>query len=147
MSAGERELRDVIERFWDRYEAKDYDALEALMAPDCQSVMPGGEVFNGPGEVIPLLRGYAERFPDMHTEILSSVESGDTIAVELRVQATHTGTFQAPNGPVPPTGKQVVWRAVDYITVAEGKLQTWHSYYDQLSVMAQLGLLPEGATA
>lgn len=56
-----------------------------------------------------------------------------------------TGTLPTPNGPIPPTGRSLNLESVDFIEVVDGKFASWHAYYNQLSFMAQLGLLPAPA--
>lgn len=54
---------------------------------------------------------------------------------------THTGVFVTPLGDVAPTGKAVVPDACDVVRVGDdGRITSWHSYFDQASLMAQLGL-------
>jgi hypothetical protein len=63
------------------------------MRADAESVMPGGMHFRGPDEVRPMLETYKAGVPDLRHEIVASVETADSIAVELRITMTHTGTF------------------------------------------------------
>lgn len=141
------QARALVDRFWAAFEAKDFAILATLVAPDCETVMPDGMRLVGYAQLEPLLRAYAAAFPDLRHETVAAVESGDTIAVELRINGTHTGPFQTPNGTIPATGKAAVWRSVDFITVGGGLLRSWHVYFDQLTFMGQLGLLPEPAMA
>jgi predicted ester cyclase len=88
-----------------------------------------------------MLTAYRAAFPDLRHRMLGHVEAGDTIAVELIAEGTHTGTMQTPQGPVPATGARVVWESCDYIRVRDGKLASWHVYHDTVPFLTALGLL------
>jgi predicted ester cyclase len=56
---------------------------------------------------------------------------------------THTGTFATPAGEIPPTGNRVELDACDVVRIgSDGRITSWHSYFDQASMMAQLGAVP-----
>jgi predicted ester cyclase len=80
--------------------------------------------------------------------VLSFVENGDTFADEWSFVATHTGPFRLPDGTeLAPTGKRVELRGMELVEVRDGKIVVDNLYYDNMAVMAQLGLIPQGATA
>ncbi len=88
-----------------------------------------------------MLEAYRNGFPDVHHEIVSAVETGDSIAVELNIVMTHTGVFATAMGELPPTGRAITLAACDVVRVGpDGKITSWHSYFDQASLMAQLGV-------
>ena len=137
------QAREIIDRWFAWFEAGDFGQLGTVTQPDAAITMPGGMRFRGPDELRPLLEAFHEAFPDLRHEIVDVVESGDKIAVELRIEGTHTGTLHTPQGDVAPTGRSVVWESVDFVTLRDGKVATWHTYFDQMAFLAQLGLLPE----
>lgn len=140
-------LKVIVDRTWSALEAGRFDALQGAFTPDAELVMPGDLRVRGIAQIEPVLRAYFAAFPDLKHEVVTSVEEGDRIALELHITGTHTGTLMTPNGPIPATGRNVDWHSVDMITVADGKIATWHAYYDQMAFLGQLGLLPEPATA
>jgi hypothetical protein len=73
---------------------------------------------------------------------LDIVEGQDALAGEIRVAMTHTASLLTPNGPVPATGRTVVLESCDVARFRDGLVVSFHSYFDQLAIMAQLGLLP-----
>jgi hypothetical protein len=61
---------------------------------------------------------------------------------------THTGAFRLPDGTeLPATHKRVEVRGMELVQVRDGKIVLNTLYYDNLAVAAQLGLVPEVATA
>lgn len=86
--------------------------------------------------------------PDIDWTVLSFVEQGDAFADEWSFVATHTGPFQLPDGgELPPSGRRVELRGMEYVAVHDGKIVVDNLYYDNMAVLAQLGLVAEGAPA
>lgn len=68
--------------------------------------------------------------------------TGDQAAEEARFSGTHTGALRTPNGDVPPTGKRMASRYAAVSRVKNGKVTSFHVYFDVADVLAQLGLMP-----
>jgi steroid delta-isomerase-like uncharacterized protein len=135
--------RDIVGQWWKTFEQGDFDALVKLVGPDVEVVMPGGLHLRGPAELRPVLEAYRNGFPEMRHEITSAIESNDAIAIELQITMPHTGVFMTAAGELPPTGKTVLLKACDVVRLApDGSIASWHSYFDQASLMGQLGLAP-----
>jgi ketosteroid isomerase-like protein len=136
--------KETVDRVWDAMERDDFDAFHDLMHPEIHFRGVGADL-TGRDAMDGFIRAYKEGFPDLRHEVVGYVESGDTIALELRVSGTHTGTLRGPQGEIPPTGRQVVWESADYVTLRDGKVASWHVYTDQLAFLVQLGLAPDPA--
>jgi predicted ester cyclase len=74
-------------------------------------------------------------------------EIGDTAIAEGNFVGTHTGPLATPNGAVPATGRRMDLPFSDFFEVKDGKVISHRVYFDQMALMAQLGLLPEPAAA
>jgi uncharacterized protein (TIGR02246 family)/steroid delta-isomerase-like uncharacterized protein len=134
-------LKAIVDRAWEHFERGQVDQMVELMAEDVEFKMPGAAL-RGPKEIRPFLAAWRVAFPDLRHEFIDSVESGDTIGIELHVRGTHTGTLQSPRGEIPATGKALVWESFDYIKLRDGKIASWHVYFDQVPFLEQLGLMP-----
>ena len=78
-----------------------------------------------------------------HFTIEDVVAEGDRVVVRWTNSGTHVGEFAG----IPPTGRTFTMAGIDIYRVSGGKLcEHWH-VVDQLSMLAQLGLLPEPADA
>lgn len=78
-----------------------------------------------------------------HFTIEDLVAEGDRVVVRWTNAGTHVGEFAG----IPATGKTFTIAGVDIYRVADGRLREhWH-VIDQLSMLGQLGLLPEAADA
>jgi ketosteroid isomerase-like protein len=138
------QTKDVVDRVWSAMESGNLDAVDQLVDPDIEFRM-GPEGGRGTAFFRPFLQGYLAAFPDLRHEVIDSVESDDTIALELHVRGTHTGPLQTPEGEIAPTGREVLWESTDYVKVRDGRIRSWHVYTDSLAFMTQLGLIPAPA--
>jgi steroid delta-isomerase-like uncharacterized protein len=80
------------------------------------------------------IRAYRAAFPDLHTTIESMVGEGDWLAVQLRHQGTHQGTFLG----VPATGKHVDFRSMVFNRYEDGVVVENAGLHDHASVLQQL---------
>jgi predicted ester cyclase len=138
---------ELLELYVELYNAGDLDAVMDLYAEDAVQIMPEG-TFEGLSAIRERLGRDLIACPDIAWSVLSFVEQGDTFADEWTFVATHTGPFQLPDGTeLAPTGKRVELRGMELVQVRDGRIIVDNLYYDNMAVMAQLGLVPEGAPA
>jgi len=138
---------ELLERYVELYNAGDLDAVMDLYAEDAVQIMPEG-TFEGRDAIRERLARDLVACPDIDWTVLSFVEQGDTFADEWSFVATHTGPFQLPDGTeFPATGRRVELRGMELVEVRDGKIVVDNLYYDNMAVLAQLGLVPEGAPA
>lgn len=138
---------ELLERYVELYNAGDLDAVMDLYAEDAVQIMPEG-TFEGRSAIRDRLARDLVACPDMAWTVLSFVEQGDAFADEWTFVATHTGPFELPDGSeLPPTGNRVELRGMELVEVRDGKIVVDNLYYDNMAVLAQLGLVPEGVPA
>jgi len=78
-----------------------------------------------------------------HFTIDDVVAEGDRVVVRWTNSGTHVGEFAG----IPATGRTFTMAGIDIYRVVDGRLcEHWH-VVDQLSMLGQLGLLPEPAGA
>jgi len=85
------------------------------------------------------LKGWHQAFPDLSIAPEKLVADGDLVAVYWIARGTNTG---AGNG-LPATGKKVEQSGITIWRIVNGKIKEEWSAFDQLSMMQQLGLLPQ----
>lgn len=93
--------------------------------------------------------GVLDRFSLIMTALAPQFTVEDLIAEDDRVVVrwTNSGTHVGPFVGIPATGKTFTISGIDIYRAVDGQLREhWH-VIDQLSMMAQLGLLPEAADA
>ena len=140
--------RKLLDRYVERYNAGDLDAVMDLYAEDATQLMPDG-TFEGRSAIRKRLAQELNAFSDIAHRVESFIEQGDAFADEWTFVGTHTGPFALPDGSqLPPTGKRVELRGMEFCRVGDdGKLIVDNLYYDNTTAAAQLGLVPELATA
>jgi steroid delta-isomerase-like uncharacterized protein len=112
-----------------------------LFSDSAEVKVPGLPDKAGKGEFEQFLQGFHRGFPDARMEILSTVESGDRAAAELVYSGTNSGPVATPDGrETPPTGKRVAIPGSFFIKVRDGKIASFHGYFDQAVLAQQIGL-------
>jgi steroid delta-isomerase-like uncharacterized protein len=130
--------------FFDAYNAGNMQAIDALHAPGFTTTYAPG--FPGPlneEQNRMMLEGMRMAFPDTSFEITLEVADEEYVVTHWLMTGTHTGPLYAASGAViQPTGKRVQLPGVTTMEIRDGKhTQAW-VFYDQASLLAQLGLLP-----
>jgi steroid delta-isomerase-like uncharacterized protein len=139
--------RSLLERYVESYNAGDLDACMDLYAEDAVQLMPDG-TFEGRERIRERLARELAAFPDLQFGFGAFVEEGDSFADEWTFAGTQTGPLVLPNGgELPPTGKRVEMKGMEFVKIRDGKIVVDNLYYDNLSVAAQLGLFPQGVSA
>jgi predicted ester cyclase len=139
--------QQLLDLYVERYNAGDLDGVMDLYAEDATQLMPEG-LFQGREAIRERLARDLEACPDIAWTVESFVEQGDEFSDEWSFVATQTGPFKLPDGSeLPPSGKHVALRGMEYVKVRDGKIVVDNLYYDNLAVMIQLGLVPEPVAA
>jgi len=89
------------------------------------------------------VQGFMSAFPDFQMKRGLVLSDGDWIFAAYTFTGTHKGPMTSPNGKtIPPTNKPVRLEIATTGRFENGKLAEEHTYFDRLSMMAQLGLTP-----
>jgi predicted ester cyclase len=135
------DLQQTIERMFALTDALKWEERAELLAEDVDFLTPNGPSV-GRQASIDFSVPFGQAFPAMKHTITKLVVTGDDAAVEGRWQATNTGPLTTPTGVIDPTGRAVefVWCGVFHWNGTH--LDVVHIYFDQMSMLGQLGLLP-----
>src|SRR2546429_1445309 len=85
--------------------------------------------------------------PDVHRELHRVNVLGDVVAIELSIRGTFLGPFETPAGVIQPTGAKLDLPTADFWYVREGKIQVFNCHVGTTTMFAQLGILPDFASA
>ncbi|HSO94772.1 MAG TPA: limonene-1,2-epoxide hydrolase family protein [Acidimicrobiia bacterium] len=121
MNAGE-----VVAALIKANEARDLDAIVALMTDDIAYENVGMGLCNGHDEVRALLGPFYDGAERVAWEVLAQVEQGDVVMNE-RVDRFFL-----------PGGKQAEARVAGYFEVRDNKVSRWRDYFDTTALMTQL---------
>lgn len=135
------ELDALAREFFATIDRHDLDAVAGRLAADCEFAAPG---FAGTGAetVIGFMAPFLAAFPDISHQVVNTLAVGDAVAIELAITGTHTEPLMGPGGALPPTGQSMDLRAANLWRVTDGKIGSYHVYFDTATLMAQLGVAP-----
>lgn len=147
LSDRQRAMVEIWEKHLDyEFETHDADATVSTMVDDAYvnhvPTMTGGRGLEA------LRQFYGQHFvsqlpPDFTSERISRTIGDDQLVDELLIEFTHTVSMDFLLPGVPPTGRKVAVAVVVVARFRDGKLAHEHIYWDQASVLVQLGLLRE----
>lgn len=133
--------KTLVTRLESAMKRRALDELDDILTPDftriCEAT-PGLEV-NDIGAFKQFLRGFVVAFPDEVQTFTHIAADGDLVGV----YATYTGTHLGPFNGIPATGKAVDFHFAGMFTVRDGKLAEFRVTWDNMTVLGQLGLLPD----
>ena len=145
LAAAEQAMSDL----WDEHVRSEFANKDAHAA--IETMVPDAYV-----NLVPVLTGgvgrdqvenfYSHHFiphtpPDIEIVPVSRTVGSDRLVDELILRFTHSMEMDWMLPGVPPTGKRVECATVAVITFRDGKMLSEHLYWDQASVLVQLGLL------
>jgi steroid delta-isomerase-like uncharacterized protein len=138
-----RERREAIVReHMESENDHDFDHTIDTFGHPRYELVPTGDVYDGEKAV----RGYfAESraaFPDQRNELIALHHTDDGVIVEFDLLGTHLGPLRA----LPPTGRGFRCRMTSFFLFEGEQLVCERVYFDQLTIMRQLGLAHESSS-
>ena len=140
----EGDNRSLLERAVELWNTRDRDGWLALMDLHRMELeAPGGLKLLGRDAAEALWSTWHEAFPDNRIETVAIHADGRGGVQEGRFIGTHSGALHSPAGDIPATGRPFDGRFCGVYAFDQGKIISFHLYFDQIDVMTQLGLMPE----
>ena len=135
--------KEVVRRFTEIVNAADWNTLDEVMTEDFRrhSQATAGPPVNSREEFKQLQESFLVSFPDQRVTIEMLVAEGDKVAAYATYSATHTG----PMGEFAATGKRAESKFLAIFRLEDGKLAELWVEWDNLAMLAQLGLFPPPA--
>jgi predicted ester cyclase len=137
-------LKASARRTWEEiFPACDVEALRGLVDDDliahgARPGEPGG--FEGVKQTMLWL---GRVFADQRWEIHQVIGEGDTVVVRCTHHGRHVGDLMG----IPPTNREVAYDYVHILRFRDGRAIEHWSVRDDLTLMRQLGVLPDRASA
>jgi ketosteroid isomerase-like protein len=133
--------RQLTAQFYEGFDAGDVERALSPFSDDLEMTDPGMGTVRG----LDAFRGYIDTLkravPDAKAVIEQTYETDDAVIVEGRFVGTFTGPLATADGDIPPTGAPVDLRFADVSRRHGEKLISYHTYYDQLGLLTQLGIM------
>jgi steroid delta-isomerase-like uncharacterized protein len=134
----------VAEGVVEAYNNGDWERFRASHAADVVYEEIGtGQRTEGMDEYMQLLEGWKQAIPDGAAAIRRTVESGDTVVMELVWKGTQSGDLQTPGGTVPASGRQIEVEATMWSDFEGDKVRQTRHYLDIMTLLQQLGATSE----
>jgi steroid delta-isomerase-like uncharacterized protein len=131
----------VVRRLFDAINNRATDRLPELVAADV--VDHNAVIFmqpEGPGGVEEGLRMLFAGFPDLTIRIEELIAEADHVMARLVMSGTNTGDYR---GLPEPTNRHFENEAIAIFTIDNGKVREIRGTADRLSMLIQLGILPD----
>jgi steroid delta-isomerase-like uncharacterized protein len=118
------------------------DETVGLIGDDYVGHVPGMPLLQGPEGFRGFLETYLNGFPDGSITAKEQIAEGDLVATRWIARGTNTGEMMG----MPPTGKEVTVEGISMSRISDGKAHEAWITWDTLSMLQQLGVVPETAT-
>ena len=129
----------VFDKLMSALNAKDMATMESLIADDFvdNDAMPG--MAPGRQGMIDMMGMFVGAFPDLNVVVEHWVAEGDLVVGVMTTKGTQNGEFMG----MPASGKKFSVREMHMVRVANGKMAEHWGLSNEMSMMQQLGLMPE----
>jgi len=122
------------------WNSRDVDKIASFFTDDCvYDDVAFGMVARGKKEINDFLKVTFVWSPDLKFELKSFFGAGGRTATEWVMTGTHAGELPG----IPATGKSFSVRGVSISELREGKISRNTDYYNLVSFLQQVGLMPE----
>lgn len=139
-SPAESRNLDVVAEAVTHWNSHDLDRLLELYSPEIVWYNAAlEETYRGLGEVRTFLSGLLAGFPDLTFTVTDRFARGDRVSERWVIEGTHAGTFLG----IPPTQERVRLEGVSSIRMRDGRFLADDFFFDSMSAVRQLGLMPE----
>jgi predicted ester cyclase len=126
----------------DSLNAHDMSVWASKLAPGFAADYPGGSGLNAQGARL-FNESFFPAFSDLRFEVQRTLVAGDSVIIEWRAGGTHDGPLTSPTGQtIPPTYRKGAIAGVLVADVKDGQITRERTYWDQMELLGQLGLIP-----
>jgi steroid delta-isomerase-like uncharacterized protein len=137
MQTGSKKL--LMKRFTDFINTASDELAGELISPQATFFVPGrSEPLQGPDGYQQIIAMMRAGFPDIQWTLEELITEGDRVAARFTMRGTHLGSFLG----VPPSGKTIEVKAVNFYRFANGQIVEEHGQPDLLGLLQQIGAIP-----
>ncbi len=133
------EYKAIARRTWEIVNQRNPDLIEEFYPPDFVWHEPDQDI-RGYEQARQFVSMYLSAFPDLNATVEDVIAEGDKAVTRYTIRGTHQGEIEEFG---PPTGRQVEIKGITIHRIEDGKIVEEWERYDNLSLLQQLGLVPE----
>jgi steroid delta-isomerase-like uncharacterized protein len=131
--------KDLARQTWEIVNQHNPDLIEEFYPPDFVWHEPDGDI-QGYEQAKQFVSTFFKGFPDINITVDDVIGEGDQVVSRYTIRGTHQGETEEFG---PPTNKQMELEGITVHRFEDGKIVEEWERYDNLSVLQQLGLVPE----
>ncbi len=125
----------------DAFNARNLDLWLGKLGDGFSASYPGMRDINSKEMAKAYNTPFLQAFSDLHFKVNKVVAEGDTVVYAWTSSGTHDGPLLTPAGAIPPTGRKGFIVGVLIAKIMDGKIVREETYWNQVELMAQLGLM------
>jgi steroid delta-isomerase-like uncharacterized protein len=129
----------IVREHMESENAQDVDTTIGTFGHPRYELVATGDVYDGEHAVRAYFAETRRAFPDQRNELVALHHADDAVIVEFDLLGTHLGPLRA----LPPTGRAFRCRMSAHFVFEGEDLVCERVYFDQLTIMRQLGLAHE----
>ncbi len=134
------ELEARTREQFDAWNRQDAEGVVGFYRDDAVLVDASGQELHGREAVRAWVRTWMTALPDLHFDVARILVDGDDVAAEWRASGTHGGELMG----ISPTGRTTTGVGATCLTVdGDGRIVNERTYFDSLSILRDLGVVPE----
>jgi steroid delta-isomerase-like uncharacterized protein len=138
-----RERREAVVREHMQSEnVHDFDTTIGTFSHPRYEIIATGEVYDGEAEVRRYFAETRAAFPDQRNEVIALHHADEAVIAEFHLLGTHLGPLRG----LPPTGRAFRCRMTALFVFEGERIVCERVYFDQLTIMRQLGLAHDPAS-
>ena len=136
------DARTLAERLFAIIDSHRWAEVQTVLHPDAEMTSPFGDRLTV-SAWLDVNRSFAVACPDGRHDITDVVDAGDRFVIEGTWTGTHTGPMAGPGSAILPTGRSVVLPFCGVAIRRDDRIAAVTVYLDQMTMLTQLGLVPE----
>jgi steroid delta-isomerase-like uncharacterized protein len=112
----------------------DFDTTLATFSHPRYEIVPTGDVYDGPEEVMRYYEETRAAFPDQRNEVIALHHADDAVIVEFDLRGTHRGPLRG----FEPTNREFTCRMIAVFEFDGEAIVCERVYFDSATILAQL---------
>ena len=129
----------VVRKYYELLDKGDVEGIIGIFSDDILWRFPGMPEPLNKETLKGLIQGFKSAFPDMKHTFRNELADGDQVATALTFTGTQTGEMQG----IAPSNNKVEFTALNIHRVKDGKIAEAETGFDMMTLMQQIGALPE----